>query len=488
MQPSRAVGTGGPGCMGAAEHLREQLLERLAANSAEEAHAVLAKHVHKWSGNRPTIAFAQFVAFLQSLGLPMGGAQEIFSALDRNGSRTMEIKAFCDAMIGIAEKSSSSTARPPQLPMPASTGIRAGSAGNRVGSSGSRSGSAMRSAGSALVGGAGTFGATPIHALPMNGRPPSGMSAASGTSGLGASARGKGGLSGSKQVRIMSAASVRSDSSQRSGRHQPSREAGGSKLWTLPLTDLLIEHFRRALLQTAGPSGLHTFGRSLRRLEGDGAAEVSTQPLTVALSECGVHLEPKDMQLLLVAMDRNRTGSLSFHQFLLEVYGPTDPRRDALIEQAYHVLDRSSDGRNHLDAIRDIYSVRDHPDVVVGALSPDQALNHFVSQFDGLQRDGHLPFDEFVAYYRSVSAFFGEEDDQFSLLLRNSWQLPAEGDGQGASVGKTRMMVNFEDGSERVIVLQHGPRFDPQDGAAVRAQLQAQGIMGAIGYNLGEGM
>jgi len=55
-------------------------------------------------------------------------------------------------------------------------------------------------------------------------------------------------------------------------------------------------------------------------------------------------------------------------------------------------------------------------------------LSEFMSQWDKKQADGKVTPDEFVEYYRDVSASI-DDDDYFELMIRNAWHI--EG-GEGA--------------------------------------------------------
>lgn len=246
---------------------------------------------------------------------------------------------------------------------------------------------------------------------------------------------------------------------------------------------MLVEQFRSAVLQLCGPGGIHALGRRFRILDEDGNRKINMSEMRYGLNDIGLHLEDKDLNLLLAAVDKNRDGSLGFDELIIAIRGAINPRREDLIHMAFRELDKTGDGIVTIDDIRMSYNVAQHPDVVAKRMPESDALGHFLSQFDSVTRDGCVTFHEFLEYYKSVSASI-DDDDYFELMLRNAWHITG-GQGQYQNTSNTRLLVSFEDGSQDVVTLQHDMGLDLNDGEAVRANLEAQGVMGAVGFQMG---
>jgi Ca2+-binding EF-hand superfamily protein len=247
---------------------------------------------------------------------------------------------------------------------------------------------------------------------------------------------------------------------------------------------MLVEQFKRAVLQRCGAGGLHSLGRSFRILDDDGSRQVNINELSSGIADLGFHVEMKDLQILLAAVDKNNSGSLSFEEFVVAVRGDISPRREALINMAFDTLDRTGDGTVQADDICRCYDVRQHPEVQMGVMGEDQALNHFLSQFDSVERDGIVTRREFLEYYRSVSASI-DGDDYFELMIRNAWHISG-GEGQYQNTANTQVLVTFEDGAQEVVALQHDIGIDLEDPMVVMQHLHAQGVKGAVSYSLGQ--
>merc|ERR1711957_543643 len=149
------------------------------------------------------------------------------------------------------------------------------------------------------------------------------------------------------------------------------------------------------------------------------------------------------------------------------------------IGMAFDTLDRTGDGRITIDDIAASFNASHHADVLSGRMNKDSALNHFLSQFDGANRDGIVTRREFLDYYKNISASI-DDNDYFELMIRNAWHLSG-GEGQCANTSNARLLVTFEDGSQDVVALEDDLGLDLKDAHAVKARLEAQGVMGAVG-------
>jgi len=246
-------------------------------------------------------------------------------------------------------------------------------------------------------------------------------------------------------------------------------------------SELVIEKFRAVVLERGGSSGIHSLGRIFRIMDDDRNRRISLEELSTGLQDYGLRMGSKDLQLLLAAIDRDNTGSLNFDEFLVCLRGFVNPRRQALINMAFDVLDATGDGRIQVDDLAARFDVQGHPDVASGRLPSDQALGHFLSQFDGPDRDGTVTREEFLEYYKNISASV-DDDDYFELMIRNAWHI-AGGQGQYQNTANTRILVTLVDGTQKIVGLEHDLGLDLKNAAAVKAQLKAQGITNVVGYS-----
>jgi hypothetical protein len=109
-------------------------------------------------------------------------------------------------------------------------------------------------------------------------------------------------------------------------------------------------------------------------------------------------------------------------------------------------------------------------------MSEDQALRHFLDQFDSGNKDGVVTRDEFTEYYRNVSASI-DGDDYFELMMRNAWHLSG-GQGWCENSANRRVLVRDGQGRERVEEVRDDLGMRVRDRRDVMARLERQGVVG----------
>ena len=100
-------------------------------------------------------------------------------------------------------------------------------------------------------------------------------------------------------------------------------------------------------------------------------------------------------------------------------------RRKLLVDLAFDSMDIR--GRNTLEPqiITQKFNPFQHPDVLSGERTPQEALQAFTDSFDvGGKVAGKVTRDEFNNYYANLSCSI-PNDDYFEVLVRNTWGLPA---------------------------------------------------------------
>merc|ERR1712060_261089 len=144
----------------------------------------------------------------------------------------------------------------------------------------------------------------------------------------------------------------------------------------------------------------------------------------------------------------NNDGRISYDEFLRGIRGELSERRINLIKMAYKKLDRDHSGVVDLNDICNQYDVSFHPKFKSGEMSKNDILNEFLAQWDTNVRDGKVTTDEFIEYYKDVSASI-DEDDYFELMIRNAWHLEG-GEGQYEDTTIKRELVTDAAGNQSV--------------------------------------
>ena len=176
-------------------------------------------------------------------------------------------------------------------------------------------------------------------------------------------------------------------------------------------------------------------------------------------------------------------------EFLHALRGELSARRAALVLRAFRKLDRNGDGAIGVDDVVARYDATRDPRVASGRLSAMAVLREFLEVFEvGGEVDGQVTPNEFVNYYRTVSAAI-DDDDYFELLLRGAWhgRDDAAADERASGVVAARAswpcLVTRADGRQTVEEVRDtelgaaaAARGDEMDDEALLAALHAKGV------------
>ena len=225
---------------------------------------------------------------------------------------------------------------------------------------------------------------------------------------------------------------------------KPPRPSAGSEL----SLRMLIKRTKACILKIAGSDGLQSLKRLLRRLDASGDGRLSQREFVSGLREFGVSLTAGEADTVFTFFDRDRSGYLSVEELMQGLRGDLSPFRRELVDMAFARLDRTGDGVVTVDDLEGAYDVSGIPEVQAGRMTPREALERFMSQWDGRERDGVVTREEFYEYYRNVGGAI-DSDKYFELMVRNAWHISG-GTGQAANTTCRRVLVIHRDGTQTV--------------------------------------
>ena len=159
-----------------------------------------------------------------------------------------------------------------------------------------------------------------------------------------------------------------------------------------------------------------------------------------------------------------------------------NPRRRALVDKAYNVMDVDGSGTVDLADMALAYDVSFHPDFIAKKKTKDQILRELLDVFDDGEKDGVVTREEFAKYYSAISASI-DNDDFFELMIRNAWRMSG-GEGMAANTANKRVLVTGADGSERVVEVRNEMGLKRGDQQDLMGRLQKQGEQGISGLSL----
>ena len=236
----------------------------------------------------------------------------------------------------------------------------------------------------------------------------------------------------------------------------------------------VVDRVKDVILSRGGAHGIRGLSRVLKIMDDSGDKQLTKDELYYGLRDYGVDLTPREMKVIMTYFDRDKSGTVSFDEFLRGIRGDMNPRRLALVNQAFDVLDKTGDGEVTVEDLRDVYSVEKHPGVLEGKLTPDQALAEFLDQWDTVDKDGIVTREEFAEYYAGISASI-DDDDYFELMIRNAWHISG-GEGWCANTTCRRVFVTHRDGHTSVEEITDDLGVDGDDKEAMIESLASRGI------------
>ena len=108
-------------------------------------------------------------------------------------------------------------------------------------------------------------------------------------------------------------------------------------------------------LRAGGSDGIHSIGRVMRIMDDNKNKKLSQQEFRNGLADYGVRMNPVEVSELFNFFDKDRSGSISFDEFLVGLRRPMSKRRVDLIKIAFGRLDKNGDGSVTVEDIEMAY-------------------------------------------------------------------------------------------------------------------------------------
>lgn len=209
---------------------------------------------------------------------------------------------------------------------------------------------------------------------------------------------------------------------------QAAVETGGARQSRNVGSNDLIKLFRDKI-KARGARGMVGIQRLFKIMDDDGSKTLSEQEFSKACRDFKTGISEENIPTLFSAFDTNRDGTLNIDEFLMAIRGELNDKRLALVRQAFNKIDIDGSGYLEVNDIKDSYRADKHPDVIEGKRTEEAVLIEFLETFeahlnlrDNTETDGRVSMDEFVEYYKNISASI-DNDDYFALMMNNSWNL-----------------------------------------------------------------
>lgn len=216
------------------------------------------------------------------------------------------------------------------------------------------------------------------------------------------------------------------------------------------LEDPVMLKVKRWCMKQQGNNGVRSVVRFFRSADRNQDAKLSYAEFSSKLRELGLKLTDGDIRHLCIAFDTNEDEFISISEFLTALYSGLPPRRRFILQRIWSTFDKDQNGDVALDQVIQAYHIEQHPKVLAGELSPDEAAANFNSYFNwDMNPEGLITEEEFFAFYAGVSSNIGD-DEYFETLLSGVWDLEEVLPNETPSFGTTKAAAMCPTRSPRV--------------------------------------
>jgi calcyphosin len=187
--------------------------------------------------------------------------------------------------------------------------------------------------------------------------------------------------------------------------------------------------FREALAKR-GVRGIMSLRRSFMIADDNNDKTIDFNEFKKLIKDYRIPVEDKDIKALFSEFDSDRSGSISYDEFLRGVCGEMNDFRMAIAKKAFKLMDKDNSGVIDINDIRGVYNAKFHPDVKAGKKTEDEVLAEFLDTFEyhfnllnpGKSKDRSINMDEWVEYYNNISMSI-DLDEYFALMMNNAWNM-----------------------------------------------------------------
>jgi Ca2+-binding EF-hand superfamily protein len=169
--------------------------------------------------------------------------------------------------------------------------------------------------------------------------------------------------------------------------------------------------------------GQHGFDLLRRKVNArDARIETKMDPdkFRVSLLDLGIVLSGNDVKHLALAF-KDGQGYLRVNMLCDHICGFLSNERQQLVDGIFELLDVDKSGELEIEDLREVTNFAQHPSVLAGKITADQAMRQYLDIFDTDTPDGRITKEEFRAYYAGVSENCPTLE-YFEEVVRSAWK------------------------------------------------------------------
>ena len=198
-------------------------------------------------------------------------------------------------------------------------------------------------------------------------------------------------------------------------------------------SDLLMK-FREGVAKR-GCRGIMSLRRSFMIADDNNNKEIDKSEFLKLCKDYRIPVDEKDIPKLFDEFDYDKSGSISYDEFLRSIIGEMNDFRMNLAKRAFKIMDKDKSGVINIDDIRGVYNAKFHPDVKKGKKTEDEVLAEFLDTFEehfnvlnnNSSKDRNISIEEWIEYYNNISMSI-DRDDYFELMIKNAWNMDGQMD------------------------------------------------------------
>ena len=185
---------------------------------------------------------------------------------------------------------------------------------------------------------------------------------------------------------------------------------------------MIITNIRKELCSRTAALGYIALQRSFYNKDIDNNKLITLFDFIKVFKELKLNFNDTECRALFDHFDRSSKGLLDYRYFIDGVRPNMSEKRYDLVNTAFRCLDIGNIGVLDASFVIDAFDASGHPDVFLGLKTIEEVTENWLNTFDiGGTIKGKITKDEFINYYKNISAVI-ENEDYFELLLIHAWR------------------------------------------------------------------
>ena len=185
----------------------------------------------------------------------------------------------------------------------------------------------------------------------------------------------------------------------------------------------------KEILNERGVQGICSIARNFRIIDENNSQTIDFNDFKQVCNMYNFGLDDNQLKIIFSNFDPENTGEIDYDEFIRTIRGEMNEFRQNLVQKVFDKLDTKKSGEITFKELNNKYNVKNHPDVISGKISEEEAIKEFVDTFQetynylcGTETNNIITIEEFLEYYENVSMTI-DEDEYFEYLLNNTWDL-----------------------------------------------------------------